>query len=385
MKKKEPFVRLLLDSGAYTAWTMQRPIKVKEYIKFVKENSQFIWNAICLDVLPGEFGKKRSDRDVKIAAAASYKNLQAMKEAGLKPIPVFHRGESFEWLEKMLRDGETYIGLSPLVDSMEAEKRVWLDKCFSVITDSKGNALVKTHGFGVTNPTLMMRYPWHSVDSTSWVKSGGFGIIYVPVYEKGVPNFRRRPIRVHISEVDKTTADSFKKLGPTAQECVLTFLDEHGFSLPEITYSRAKRCAAMLRYFNGLEKVLPINPPLNGFRQSGFIKDAEWTISPDDFRITDKKFRKELTSMFYVFHSTNLSNDQGQLLTEAKVRSRLLSYMELRDLPPERLSVYVKDGMDLDYVRRQPPRRWNGRGYTTFRRMRLIPRVNRTETPPWND
>ena len=62
----------------------------------------------------------------------------------------------------------------------------WLDKCFGdYICDEHGKAKFKVHGLGLTTPHMMVRYPWYSVDSTSWKLSAGFGSIFVPRNNKG--------------------------------------------------------------------------------------------------------------------------------------------------------------------------------------------------------
>jgi hypothetical protein len=50
-----------------------------------------------------------------------------MKDAGLKPLPVFHHGEHFSWLERMLADGESYIGISTAKNLPDLVQRRWLD------------------------------------------------------------------------------------------------------------------------------------------------------------------------------------------------------------------------------------------------------------------
>lgn len=362
MPTKKRYVELMLDSGAYSAWTMARPIQVKDYISFVREYRELIWETICLDVLPGTFGAARTRSDVEKAAKASYENLQKMKAAGLHPIPVYHRGEPYEWLERLLKDGEPYIGLSPLVDSKEKAKREWLDMIFSrYLCDGKGNALVKTHGFGVTNPVLMMRYPWYSVDSTAWVKSGGFGIVYAPILEKGVPNYQRIPARVHISAIaTKKGSNSLASMGPTVRQSVLNFLESEGFDAGQLLHSRTRRCAACLAFFNKLQLHLPL-PFKHASR--GFLQRESFRFEPPKWALKNRPF--------YLVHSTDLSNNQAYLLNEAKIHHRLLSYFELREAPRRKIEQYVKDGMDLDYIIKQPPAKWQGNTYKSYRRMKL--------------
>jgi hypothetical protein len=108
----KPRIELFLDSGAYTAWTKGQTIDVRDYIKFVREAEPWIAIYANLDVIPGGSDRVRTTADAEASAAQSVRNLQIMKDAGLKPLPVFHQGEHFRWLDRMLVDGEDYIGIS---------------------------------------------------------------------------------------------------------------------------------------------------------------------------------------------------------------------------------------------------------------------------------
>jgi hypothetical protein len=47
----------------------------------------------------------------------------------------------------------------------------WLDRIWEKhLVDGAGRPKVKVHGFGLTTMALVERYPWYSVDSSSWVQ-----------------------------------------------------------------------------------------------------------------------------------------------------------------------------------------------------------------------
>ena len=75
---KDKDIDLFLDSGAFTNYnTGKEKVKLDDYIHFIKEHKQIVWNYINLDVIGDE---KQSEH-----------NYQIMKNAGLNPIPVFTR------------------------------------------------------------------------------------------------------------------------------------------------------------------------------------------------------------------------------------------------------------------------------------------------------
>lgn len=54
--------------------------------------------------------------------------------------------------------------------------RRWLDHVWGkFLTNPDGTPKIKVHGFGMTRPSLMFRYPWHSIDSTTWTMTSQYG------------------------------------------------------------------------------------------------------------------------------------------------------------------------------------------------------------------
>ena len=90
---------IMLDSGAFSVWNMGKTIDIYKYIEFIKENNIEIY--FNLDVIGDVEGTK--------------KNQKIMEDNGLKPIPVFHYGEPFEYLDWLVKQGYTYIGIGGTV------------------------------------------------------------------------------------------------------------------------------------------------------------------------------------------------------------------------------------------------------------------------------
>lgn len=249
MKKQ---VRLMLDSGAFTAWTQGDKINVKDYIKYVIKHRDLIDTYFNLDVIPGKPNRNRTYEMVQKSAAASYKNLQIMRKAGLDPIPVFHQGESFDWLEKMIQNCE-YLSLGGLGGQSDTESIIWLDKCWDMLTHDDGTPMTKVHGLGVSSWDLLRRYPWFSCDSTAWAKTSAFGGILVPGYRKGVPDYTLNPTKITVSDVErdnnKVPPDHFMRLGPMMQDRVKDWLSCHvGITLKQAREDYVQRARAVV-YF----------------------------------------------------------------------------------------------------------------------------------------
>jgi hypothetical protein len=82
--------RLLIDSGAFTAWSKGRPIKLDAYAEFL-ERWRGCWDhAITLDVI--------GDGD------ATKRNTRRLHERGLPVMPVFTRGDKLADFDAMVKD-----------------------------------------------------------------------------------------------------------------------------------------------------------------------------------------------------------------------------------------------------------------------------------------
>ena len=267
MKKKERLrpqrqVRLLLDSGAYAAWRRGETINIYDYIEYIKRYQDHIEHCVNLDIIPGAHKTYPTPDEVEDSAKRSYEHQQIMKAHGLNPIPVFHQGESFSWLRRYMDDGEPYIGISPLLDIQGwkgADPDVWLDQAFDFVTDEKGYPLVKTHGFGLNSLKYLKRYPWYSVDATSWAQMGNFGRILVPSYRDGKPDYLGTPNYVHVTDItirkdciftsarDKAK-DQFGNLSRRQQDQVIHFVThECGLTMTHVRYSgdARRKCVIM--------------------------------------------------------------------------------------------------------------------------------------------
>lgn len=227
---------ILLDSGAFSAWTKKVDIDIDAYISFYFQYQKYIEYIVNLDIIPGEFGRSPSVDEVEISAKEGFKNYRYMLSKGVpkeKLIHVFHQGERFYWLKKMVDFGVPYIGLSPANTKATSSKIKWLDECMEYVTDTKGFPIVKFHGFAVTAVPIMQRYPWFSVDSTRCVKSAGFGKILFPVKENGAYTLSKtNTISVSfVSPKNKQEGTSFYSYTKEEQKEIIDYVESKGFKM----------------------------------------------------------------------------------------------------------------------------------------------------------
>lgn len=168
--------KILIDSGAFTAHTKGIELDVDEYISYLNSITDYVDCYAQVDTIPGQFGKPKTDEQLKNAPMSSFENYLYMRPKLRQPeklLPVYHQGEDIKWLHNMLEWADDngnhipYIGISPANDKSQKEKNKFIEMCFREIRKSS-NPKVKTHAFGMTNLETLTLYPFTSADSTSW-------------------------------------------------------------------------------------------------------------------------------------------------------------------------------------------------------------------------
>jgi hypothetical protein len=228
-------VELFLDSGAFSAWAKGAKIDLQDYIAFIKRHARAIDRYANLDVIgasqDGETNQQASER----AAKATWDNQMTMEKAGLTPMPCYHYGEDIKWLNKYLDRGHKYIALGGMVPISTAQLIHWLDDLFGgSLANADGTPRVKVHGFGLTSLRLMLRYPWFSVDSTSWVLTSRMGSIYVPREIQGKWSYDVDSWKVAVSSQSPNKKEAGKHIStysPLEQKTILRYLESKGYKL----------------------------------------------------------------------------------------------------------------------------------------------------------
>lgn len=171
---KDSGVKVFLDSGAFSAWTLGATIDLTEYCNYIKANKASIIDEdgiLLASVLDG-IGD----------AQLTYQNQVAMEAQGAQPLPCFHFGEDERYLD-YYASKYPYITIGGCVGRTQRDLFTWLDRIWSRhLMDRSGKPRCKVHGFGITSIPIMERYPWHSCDSSSWIQTASFGAITFPGY-----------------------------------------------------------------------------------------------------------------------------------------------------------------------------------------------------------
>jgi hypothetical protein len=158
--------KVFLDSGAFSAFSLGVEIDLAAYCDYCLRNQDIIEVVSVLDGIGDPL--------------KTWQNQQAMEARGVRPLPCFHYGEDEEYLKWYLANYD-HITLGGMVPISKPQLIHWLDRMWTqYLTKPDGTARVKVHGFGLTQVPLIERYPWYSVDSSSWVWNAANGAIMIP-------------------------------------------------------------------------------------------------------------------------------------------------------------------------------------------------------------
>lgn len=171
-KIRKDKVRVFLDSGAFSAFTKGVEVDIVAYCDYIKANRDIIEvvdGVLCASVLDGIGDPLKT-----------YQNQLHMEKLGVRPLPCFHYGEDERYLEWYVQN-YSHITLGGMVPISTPQLIHWLDRIWDTyLTNPDGTPKIRVHGFGLTNIALMKRYPWYSVDSSSWVQIAANGNILIP-------------------------------------------------------------------------------------------------------------------------------------------------------------------------------------------------------------
>jgi hypothetical protein len=214
---------LFLDSGAFSAFTQGTTIDIDSYITFIKEFKDKVNVYVNLDVIG--------------SAEDSWKNQEYMESKGLHPLPVFHLQDGIEYLHRCLK--YPYFCLGGMASGATTQQRLdFLDKCWDIICDTPDRLpKSKVHGLGMTSLDLLFRFPWWSVDSSSWLATGRFGGLFVPCKSKFTTE---APLKVFVStrspSIQEELGDHISSHTPLEQKIIMGWIKKWGFELGESTF-----------------------------------------------------------------------------------------------------------------------------------------------------
>jgi hypothetical protein len=154
--RKLRHARILVDSGAFTAWKAGKSVDLDEYCRFIEALGDLPWRYFMLDVVGDP--------------AATMKNYEIMLKRGFNPIPIFTRGEDPSVLEDYYKTSDV-VGVGGLVGTRGNRGFV------KGIMEKVGKR--KVHWLGFSSRPFIQYYKPYMCDSSSWVSSLRYGSLTI--------------------------------------------------------------------------------------------------------------------------------------------------------------------------------------------------------------
>ncbi len=148
---------LFADSGAYSAHTQGAEVKLADYAAWIKRWEPLFDAYASLDVIGDP--------------VASLANQKRLEDLGLRPLPVFHGGEPWSYLEGYC-SRYSYVALGGMASST-ADALRWAAQVFKTGRQTG----TRFHGFGQTDVKVLRALPWYSADSSSWGNGHRYGVL----------------------------------------------------------------------------------------------------------------------------------------------------------------------------------------------------------------
>lgn len=270
-KIRDPGV-MFLDSGAYGLYAKHSKGKTRNkyewfespaFKKYVDNYAKFI--------LKFKDGMDYyANVDILYNPKLSWKVLKYLENKyELNPVPVVHSLTPIKWLKRHIDAGYEFIGLGGRGTGRgRGEYQQWADEVFEYICPPSNDykPIVRIHGFALTSYDLLLRYPWWSVDSTSWVQGPSWGSIDVPHKRGGKFVFTEQPYSIMVSlnapSLKEKNGIHFFSCSRSEQRLVLDWLEEVNVPLGSKTEwgvcsEHNARKVANLRFYERLAQSLP--------------------------------------------------------------------------------------------------------------------------------
>jgi len=148
-----------------------------------------------------------------------------LEKRGIRPVPVYHSGQTLDWFERYCKEGYGFIGLGGNVETSGYSRiRSTFDRVFNIA--AKYN--VNLHAFGITSPTLMFMYPWYSVDSASWVKVAAYGSILHLDEQRGIV------CELHLTNKNATGKTKYAHMSTSQRKEISKEVEANGFKIRDL-------------------------------------------------------------------------------------------------------------------------------------------------------
>jgi hypothetical protein len=173
---------LILDSGAFTAWSVGKEVNLNDYADFADRFPKAV--VVNLDVIPGEKGRSSTPKERHEGMRQSIRNADFLRSRGLRVMEVFHQDEPLEFLDELcdrLPPGDI-LGISPRNDVHVGLRIEWQKSVLKHLLRryKKPSKIPRCHGLAATSRSMLEAFPYFSADSSTWKTAPRYGSLRGP-------------------------------------------------------------------------------------------------------------------------------------------------------------------------------------------------------------
>jgi hypothetical protein len=179
-----PLRSLIIDSGAFTAWSAGKAVDFDAYrrhLALVRAGWSALdaageLHAVNLDVIPGAKGRTSTTDEQERAIALSLARADGLRGDGYRVMEVYHQDEPGDYLDLLVdrrRPGEL-LGLSPRNDLPRQARIRWLRAIYGRWRAAEA-AIPPCHILAGTMRQVWESCPIYSADSTTWLVGHQYG------------------------------------------------------------------------------------------------------------------------------------------------------------------------------------------------------------------
>lgn len=212
---------------------------IRLYVKWVKANQDKWGFCVTLD-----FG---------FDAAANFERHKRLLKMGIRPIPVFHGDASIDYVRRYKEElGHDFIGLGGVtwrgrsIGNKSPVLSYSASKYISAMFNAGERYGVKFHGLAITSAALMYQWPFYSVDSSTWSRQAGYGILM------RLDPVRRKITYLHVSTREVKGINTSYKSNSKAVAKLKEEIEADGYNFEELQTSYLLRHVHNVRTMKAL-------------------------------------------------------------------------------------------------------------------------------------
>ena len=213
-----PNCNVILDSGAFSRLNGVVDFSLEDYINFLHRSKNYFYKYITFDY---PLRPNASQEEIEFSFINTHKNLEILEKEGLKPLPVYQRAWNKlyrleEYLEKY--DYICIGGAGGFISTKDVQEEIEL--YFNQVFELNSKYNRKLHGLAQTKLEVLKRFPFYSVDSTSWKMTSAMGniITFKNLFDKmesywlGKESFEKNIFSKSLYDYDNKSGHMFRSI-----------------------------------------------------------------------------------------------------------------------------------------------------------------------------